>query len=219
MQHEPPVDSQLTILVVDDDRDNLLLLSNILSERGYGVRLAPSSQYALESVRHVPPDVILLDIELPDLDGYTVCEMLKDDPNTRDVPIIFLSARHATFDIVRAFRAGAVDYVTKPFSAEEVLARVHVHTSVQRLQRQLQEHVAQLEHENRERALAEQALREREAQIRSIGDNLPNGMIYQVTQPLGGPGRFLYQQRNRACYRVYRRAGQRKSRLADQCDG
>ena len=191
-QHEPLVLAQVVVLVVDDDRDNLLLLSTMLSVHGCLVRLAPTSQFALESARHAPPDVILLDIELPDLDGYAICEKLKRDPNTSAVPVIFLSARHATFDIVRAFAAGAVDYITKPFAAEEVLARVQVHTSVQRLQRQLQDHVAQLEHEIGERKLVEQALREREAQIRSIGDNLPNGMIYQVTLHADGRGEFSY---------------------------
>ena len=180
------------VLVVDDDRDNLSLLSRVLGEHGCRVRLAPSGLFALESARTTPPDLILLDIGLPDIDGYTVCELLKDDERTARVPVIFLSARQATFDIVRAFAVGAVDYISKPFATEEMLARVQVHLSVQRMQRQLQHHVAQLEHEVRVRARAEAALREREAQIRSIGDNLPNGIIYQLMRHPDGTFSFPY---------------------------
>ncbi|MBC8164097.1 MAG: PAS domain S-box protein [Roseiflexaceae bacterium] len=191
-QHEPPRIGQPVVLVVDDDRDNLRLLSSILSAHGYLVRLAPSGEFALESARSAPPDLILLDIELPDTDGYAICELLKRDPHTSSVLVIFLSARQATFDIVRAFAVGAVDFITKPFAAEEVLARVRVHLSVQQLQRQLQQHVLQLQREVGERERAEHTLRERERQIRSIGDNLSNGFIYQLTQHADGTLEFLY---------------------------
>jgi PAS domain S-box-containing protein len=175
--------AQLVALIVDDDRDNLHLLAGILGEQGCTVRLAPSGRFALESARSAAPDLILLDIGLPDLDGYAVCEELKRDPCTAAVPVIFLSARQATFDIVRAFAVGGVDYISKPFAPEEVLARVRVHVSVQRLQRQLERQVADLERAIDERKRAEAALEathgrlyEREQQFRLIFEQSPIGV-------------------------------------------
>jgi sigma-B regulation protein RsbU (phosphoserine phosphatase) len=127
------------ILIVDDTPANLRLLSQMLAEQGYRVRPVPDGPLALEATRAEPPDLILLDIRMPEMDGYQVCEHLKADAQTCDIPIIFISALDATQDKVRAFTAGGVDYVTKPFQFEEVLARVETHLALRRLQKQLQD--------------------------------------------------------------------------------
>jgi sigma-B regulation protein RsbU (phosphoserine phosphatase) len=118
---------------------NLRLLSQILAEQGYQVRPVPDGALALAAVAAELPDLILLDIRMPGMDGYEVCERLKASAQTRDIPIIFISALDATQDKVRAFTAGGVDYITKPFRGEEVLARVETHLALRAMHRQLQE--------------------------------------------------------------------------------
>ncbi len=107
------------ILIVDDTPANLRLLSGMLGEQGYKVRLAPNGKLALMNAQAAPPDLILLDIKMPGLSGYEVCEQLKADPRTRDIPVIFISALDQTEDKVKAFTFGGVDYITKPFRLEE----------------------------------------------------------------------------------------------------
>jgi len=126
-----------TILLVDDTPANLELLGAMLAARGYRVRKSPSGRIALESARLMPPDLILLDIKMPQMNGYEVCRALKADAATRDIPIIFISALQETDGKVEAFRAGGVDFVTKPFQAEEVVARVGTHLAIARLHREL----------------------------------------------------------------------------------
>ena len=121
---KPDAASPACVLVVDDTIENLRLLSNMLSEEGYDVRAVTNGPQALEAVERDPPDVILLDISMPEMDGYEVCRRLKARDRSKDVPVIFLTALTDTADKVRAFDAGGVDYVTKPFQLEEVLARV-----------------------------------------------------------------------------------------------
>lgn len=153
------------ILVVDDTPENLAILTSMLSRQGYLVRPAISGEVALKAVRKNPPDVILLDIMMPHMSGYEVCEQLKADEQTRDIPVIFISALHKVFDKVKAFSLGGVDYITKPFQLEEVLARVETHLTLRSLHRELQENNTQLEHEIAERIRAETALKESLAQI------------------------------------------------------
>ena len=148
------------ILVVDDIPANLKLLTNILTARGYRVRPAASGRLALRSAALKPPDLVLLDVRMPDMDGYEVCRALKSDHKNADVPVIFISALDETRDKVRGFEAGAVDFITKPFQAEEVLARVETHLSLRRLHQQLERQNAQLEKESAERLEAERDLRE-----------------------------------------------------------
>jgi sigma-B regulation protein RsbU (phosphoserine phosphatase) len=131
--------SGANILIVDDTPANLRLLSQMLAEAGYHVRPLPDGALALAAARAEPPDLILLDIKMPGMDGYQVCQRLKAEAETRDIPIIFISALDAVQDKVNAFSAGGVDYVTKPFHAEEVLARVATHLALRELQKQLQE--------------------------------------------------------------------------------
>lgn len=126
-----------SIVIVDDVPDNLHLLTGILKNRGYKVRPAPSGVRALATIRKEPPELILLDIMMPGMDGYEVCRQLKADPETKDIPIIFLSALNEVFDKVKAFKTGGVDYITKPFQAEEVLARVRTHLTIQAQQKAL----------------------------------------------------------------------------------
>ncbi|TFH35778.1 MAG: response regulator, partial [Anaerolineales bacterium] len=122
------------ILVVDDMPSNLRLLSQTLAEKGYGVRTVTSGPRALESARTSPPDLILLDIRMPGMDGYEVCTRLKEDERTAHIPIIFISALDQVEDKVQAFQFGGVDYITKPFQVEEVLARTETHLALRRLQ-------------------------------------------------------------------------------------
>ncbi|NET61428.1 MAG: response regulator, partial [Symploca sp. SIO2E6] len=135
------------ILVVDDQLNNHHLLSSILTEQGYEVRKAINGKMALMGVQTDPPDLILLDIKMPEMDGYQVCEQLKASAQTKEIPVIFLSALNEAWDKVRAFRIGGVDYISKPFHPEEVLARVENHLTIRRLQQQLQEQNARLRQE------------------------------------------------------------------------
>ncbi|MFP4322379.1 MAG: response regulator [Anaerolineales bacterium] len=131
------------ILIVDDTPANIQLLAGILHKSGYQVRPTTSGAYALEAARSAPPDLILLDVRMPEMDGYEVCTQLKADPALADVPVIFISALDATDDKLRAFDVGGVDYITKPFRSAEVLARVATHLSL----RQRQREIAQLQAE------------------------------------------------------------------------
>jgi len=133
------MDAPENILIVDDTPANLRLLSQMLSEKGYGVRAVKSGARALESVQVTQPSLILLDIRMPEMNGYEVCERLKEDPKTHDIPIIFISALNEIEDKVKGFGVGGVDYITKPFQIEEVLARVETHLALRKLQKQLQD--------------------------------------------------------------------------------
>lgn len=126
------------IVIVDDQPNNLRVLSGILQQAGYKVRPALDGEVALKSIKSSPPDLILLDIRMPEMDGYEVCRRLKSDEQTRDIPVIFISALQDMEDKLSAFRVGGVDYVAKPFQMEEVLARVQAHLKLYRLQRDLQ---------------------------------------------------------------------------------
>jgi two-component system sensor histidine kinase ChiS len=133
------------VLIVDDTPANLQLLARMLTEHGYKVRSAPNGKLALMGVRAAPPDLILLDINMPDLDGYQVCQQLKADPLLCGIPIIFISALDQIDDKVKAFTVGGVDYITKPFQMEEVLARVQTHLTLRSLQKDLEQANATLE--------------------------------------------------------------------------
>ena len=133
------------ILVVEDTPASLRLLSAVLVQAGYGVREAPNGELALWTVQTRPPDLILLDVRMPGLDGFEVCRQLKADPRSADIPVIFLSAHSDTADRVQGFRLGAVDFISKPFQPEEVLARCSAHLRLARAQRALARERAELE--------------------------------------------------------------------------
>ncbi len=124
------------ILVVDDTPANIQMLSAILKENGYQISVATNGRQALEVVQRVRPDVILLDVMMPEMDGFETCRRLKESPDVHDIPVIFLTARTETADIVRGFDLGAVDYVAKPFNPAELLARVNTHLTLDRLRRE-----------------------------------------------------------------------------------
>ncbi len=129
------------ILIVDDFIENLHVLTEILTKQGYKVRSVTNGKMALRTVRNNPPDVILLDIKMPDMDGYEVCSTLKAEAETSDIPIIFLSALNEVFDKIKAFEVGGVDYITKPFQAEEVIARIQTHLTLQQQKHQLRQEI------------------------------------------------------------------------------
>ena len=167
--------SRMDILVVDDTPANLQLLSAMLKDAGYQVRLVPSGALALRAAQTRTPDLILLDITMPDMDGYEVCGRLKQQAELAAVPIIFISALSEPLDKVKAFGSGGVDYVTKPFQIEEVAARVRTHLEIRRLQLQLEERARQLQATN-------DALRETER----LRDNLVHMIVHDLRTPLGG---------------------------------
>ncbi|MBD2060467.1 response regulator [Oculatella sp. FACHB-28] len=177
------------ILIVDDTPDNLRLLSSTLSDRGYKVRSVINGAMALMGAQAAPPDLIMLDIKMPDMDGYEVCQRLKANEHTREIPVIFISALDEVLDKVKAFTSGGVDYIQKPFQVEEVLARIENQLTIRRLQTQLQAQNYQLQQTQaelmqaleQERSLKQQieemaAIEERNRIAREIHDSLGHSL-------------------------------------------
>ncbi len=133
------------ILIVDDNVHNLQVLGNILQSSGYNIAVAERGEDALNFIEKKRPDLILLDIVMPGMDGIGVCNKLKSNPRTQDIPIIFISVHKDTQEKIKAFQAGGVDYITKPFQREEVLARVSVHLQLQEAKEKLQKSNEELE--------------------------------------------------------------------------
>lgn len=129
-----------SILVVDDTPANLKVLTSILKQNGYNARAVPNGKLALQAIKVEPPDLILLDINMPDLNGYEVCETLKKDELFKKIPVIFISALTETMDKVKALSIGGVDYITKPFQFEEVIARVETHLELYHLRMELEKY-------------------------------------------------------------------------------
>ena len=144
------------ILVIDDTPENLELLSQILKDKGYKVRSVTKPSTGLRGAKAAPPDLILLDVKMPEMNGYEVCQHLKADELTREIPVIFISALGDVLDKVKAFEVGGVDYITKPLQVEEVLARIKTHLTIRQLQQQLQTQNRQLQQEISERTAAEE---------------------------------------------------------------
>jgi PAS domain S-box-containing protein len=164
------------ILIVDDTPENLTMLTQMLTQKGFLVRPAINGEIALKTIQKVLPDLILLDIMMPDMDGYEVCQHIKADEHTRDIPVLFISALDETLDKVKAFDVGGVDYITKPFQEEEVLARVETHLKLRDSQKRLQEKNFQLQQELTERKRAEELLRKLEKAIETteVGITITN---------------------------------------------
>ncbi|MGD8974086.1 MAG: response regulator, partial [Desulfobacterales bacterium] len=179
------------ILIVDDESANLQLLSELLGREGYQVRPANNPQLALDSALAQPPKLILLDVKMPEMDGFEVCRRLKQDQRTRDIPILFVSALQDVQDRVRGFEVGGVDFISKPFQEEEVLARVRTHMSLHNMQRNLEKMVAkrtaELESEIGERRQAEKKLIKSEAKYRGLVDNSIIGVFTTTLD-----GRFTF---------------------------
>jgi PAS domain S-box-containing protein len=188
------------LLIVDDTPVNLHMLSKMLTKQGYSVTTASSGPMALDAIQTKPPDLILLDVMMPDMDGYEVCKQLKTEARTRDIPIIFLSASHQTENKVKAFAVGGVDYITRPFQSEEVWARVETHLALRHLQKHLQEKNDQLYNEIVERRKAETALQQSNNRYSNLAQSIP-AMIYQYVLYPDGSQKFLYV--SPACRQLY----------------
>lgn len=148
LPQSPSLASKVDILIVDDEPTNLRVLSTIVRLDGYQVRQAISGMVALRAVGIQRPDLILLDIMMPEMDGYQVCEQLKLNAETSDIPVIFLSSLVSGMDKAKAFQLGGADYITKPFQVEEVLARIDYQLTLRTLQVQLQQKNEQLREQN-----------------------------------------------------------------------
>lgn len=138
-------ENEASILIVDDVIDNLRLLSIMLEKQGYEVRAVTNGKMALRTAKNNPPDLILLDILMSEINGYEVCQILKEDEKTRDIPIIFLSALNEVFDKIKAFEVGGVDYITKPFEEPEVIMRIKTQIKLKRQQMLLEEEIKKRE--------------------------------------------------------------------------
>jgi two-component system sensor histidine kinase/response regulator len=154
------------ILIVDDTPANLDVLTEMLTQQGYEARPVPSGPLALQSARVQPPDLILLDINMPEMNGYEVCKHLKADETLRDVPVIFISALNDTADKVKAFDMGAVDYVAKPFQFEEVKARVETHLRIYHLQKELAQQYGAIK------------------KLEELKDNLTHMIVHDMASPI-----------------------------------
>lgn len=168
------------ILVVDDTPVNLQLLTGMLKKRGYRVRPVLSGKLALQAVQHKKPDLILLDINMPEMNGYEVCEHLKADESLKEIPVLFISALDETSDKVKAFAAGGVDYVTKPFQFEEVESRVSTHLKLHQLQ-------LDLERQNRQLKESYNQL----TKLEKLRDGLTHMMAHDMKNPLFGVMAYL----------------------------
>jgi signal transduction histidine kinase len=187
MSQEPNTPSKESILIVDDTPANLQLLAQMLSEQGYKVRMAQDGIMALMSIQSSPPDLILLDIMMPELNGYQVCSKLKASCSTKDIPIIFISALNEVFDKVKAFEVGGVDYITKPFQAQEVLARVEHQLHIRRLTQQLSEQNALLQQEVHRREMAEVEVRRalsKEQELNQLKSYFVSMVSHEFRNPL-----------------------------------
>lgn len=181
-----------SILVVDDTPANLQVLAGMLKDRGYKVRPVPSGKLALLAAGRDAPDLILLDINMPEMNGYEVCEHLKADDKLKGIPIIFISALTDQLDKVKAFATGGVDYITKPFQMEELYARVETHLKLRRLQIELEETNARLEKINgRMSCDLKAAATIQQTFLPSKALRIPGvdfAWIYQPCDELGGDG-------------------------------
>lgn len=156
------------ILIVDDQPANLRVLSTMFKDHNYKVRKAINGKVAIEAINLEIPDLILLDIKMPDMDGYQVCQRLKSDSKTKDIPIIFISALDEIIDKVKAFQVGGIDYITKPFQEEEVLARINNQLTIQKQKQRLEEEQKKLKLEIQQRKETEAILYQSRALISSI---------------------------------------------------
>jgi PAS domain S-box-containing protein len=174
------------IVIVDDKPTNLGVLFDFLTDSGFRVLVAQDGESAIQKVEYAHPDLILLDVMMPGIDGFETCRRLKANESTKDIPVIFMTALSETVDKVKGFDLGAVDYVTKPVQQEEVRARVTTHLTIRNLQKKLQAQNLELQQKIKEKEQAEESLRVAEEKYRSIFENASEG-IFQITSE----GRYI----------------------------
>jgi signal transduction histidine kinase len=193
MWPEAMVETPPRIMIVDDTPENLTLIKNMLNDRGFDIYVLPSGPLALRAAEKIVPDLVLLDITMPEMDGYEVCEHFKKDPRLSDVPIIFLSALTDASDKIKGFQAGGVDFITKPFQFEEVHARVMTHLKIRNLQQRLEyknTHLQELvDAKVNELSIAHRESRKRLAEIAHMNRNITSSVYsaaiaHDLRQPL-----------------------------------
>lgn len=193
-------ESKGTLLIVDDVLENVSLLFDFLTEKNFTVLVAQNGRGALQKAEYARPDLILLDVMMPDIDGFEVCKILKNQESTQEIPIIFMTALTEMVDKVRGFNLGAADYITKPFQHEEVLARVTTHLQLFKLQQSLKVHTAELEQRNLEL----------EAFSRTVAHDLKNPLsvvissadllLDEFSEPLAAPAKKLLRSLAKSSY-------------------
>ncbi len=191
-----PPDNQIThhktntILIVDDNRDHLRVMTDYLTAQNFTILTTQNGETALEQTKTAEPDIILLDVMVPGIDGFEICRRLKDNQKTKDIPIIFMTALSDSVDKVKGFKLGAVDYITKPYHNEELLARIKTHLSIRDMHKKLLKQNQELQEENTRRHRVQDALRESRERYRLLADNstdmisrqTPEG-IYRYVSP------------------------------------
>ncbi len=175
-----PVETRADILVVDDTPANLRLLERLLSRAGFQIRPAADGPSALAAATASPPDLILLDVDMPEMNGYEVCRALKAEPLLAAIPVLFLSALGQTEDKLAAFEAGGVDYITKPFHLEELRARISTHLELRQLRKELEWRNAELDERNR-----------RLGELENLRHDLVHMVAHDMRSPLMGVSGYL----------------------------
>ncbi|MDJ0797403.1 MAG: response regulator [Calothrix sp. MO_167.B12] len=201
----PNLDASATIFIIDDSYYNLDFLSIILTEFGYNVIAEIDSEAAFNKIKLLQPDLIILDIIMPKLDGFELCRILNSEPNTKDIPIIFMTAISDIDQKVKGLNLGAVDYITKPFQKEEILARIQVHLRIRQLNLELEKQKQQLEHrvEARTAQLSHTLENLKQTQLQlvqsekiSLLGQLVAGVAHEVNNPIGFIATNLYHAKN-----------------------
>ncbi|MFZ6029068.1 MAG: GAF domain-containing protein [Chloroflexota bacterium] len=195
------------ILIVDDEPTNLQVLSDFLNDRGFEITIARSGAKAIERIRYAPPDLILMDVAMPGMDGFETCRRLKAMDEAKDIPVLFLTAMTSQEDKVKGFQAGGVDYITKPIQFEELLARVQTHLSLRAMHRRLEDQNILLQQEVAERKRAEEALHRYQEQLEA--------MVRARTVELAQANRMLRMLS--ACNQIVVRATEESALLEEIC--
>jgi signal transduction histidine kinase len=170
------------ILIVDDNPTNLKVLADILTEAGFDLAVATNGQIAIQQIQDDPPELILLDVLMPEMDGFETCKQIKENPSLKDIPVIFMTAMSDPVDKVKGLSLGAVDYITKPFETEELLARLHTHLQLRLLTKTLKEKNEKLS-EALERLKGTQQQLIAQEKLATIG-RLTAGIVHELRNPL-----------------------------------